>query len=150
MDKNFDSYRKAFEDAQSELEELLEEDSLLAERRGKIMLRSESLRKISESIGSLLGENLSKQAVGLTDTIRNLLGMDAGTWYSATNVRTYLRNEEFPIDDYQQPLAVIHTTLKRLQDQGEILSQEMDGKAYYRWDGPPLMDVGVTDDDIPF
>ena len=54
MDKDFDSYRKAFEDAQSELEELLEEDSLLAERRGKIMLRRKAFAKSLRVLGPFL------------------------------------------------------------------------------------------------
>ena len=148
MEKNADSYREAFEDVQSELEDLLEEDSRLADRRGEIKYRTESLRKIGESLGLLLGENVSEEAIGLTGAIRELLKENRDVWYSAITVRRFLREKEFPVDDYKQPLAVIHTTLKRLQEQGEILSAESDGKTFYKWDGP--FDVGVTEDDIPF
>ena len=148
MDKNVNSYREAFEDVQSELEDLLEEDSRLADRRGEIKYRTESLRKTGESLGLLLGENVSEEAIGLTDAIREFLKENRDNWYSAISVRRFLREKEFPVDDYKQPLAVIHTTLKRLQEQGEIKPGEGDGKTFYKWDGP--LDVGVTDDDIPF
>ena len=149
MDENADSYRKAFEDVQSELEDILEEDSRLADRRGEIEHRTESLRKTGEGLGLLLGENVSKETIGLTDAIRELLKENRDDWYSAIFVRHFLRKKEFPVDDYKQPLAVIHTTLKRLQEQGEIKLVESDktgGKTFYKWDG----DVEISDDDIPF
>ena len=148
MDKNADSYREAFEDVQSELEDLLEEDSGLADRRGEIKYRTERLRKTGESLGWLLGENVSAEAIGLTDAIRELLKENRDDWYSAIDVRRLLREKEFPVDDYKQPLAVIHTTLKRLQEQGEIKPGERGGKTFYKWDG--RLEVGITDDDIPF
>ena len=148
MGKNADSYREAYEDVQSELEDLLEEDSRLADRRGEIKYRTESLRKTGESLGLLLGENVSEETIGLTGAIRELLKENRDGWYSAISVRRFLREKEFPVDDYKQPLAVIHTTLKRLQEQGEIKPGESDGKTFYKWDGP--FDVGDTDDDIPF
>ena len=148
MDRNVNSYREAFEDVQSELEVLLEEDSRLADRRGEIKYRTESLRKTGESLGLLLGENVSEEAIGITDAIRELLKENRDTWYSAIAVRRVLRKKEFPVDDYSQPLAVIHTTLKRLQEQEEIKPGERDGKTFYKWDEP--FDSGLTDDDIPF
>ena len=47
-------------------------------------------------------------------------------------MRAFLRKEEFPIDDYTNPLAVIHTTLKRLHAQNELQSWERHGKTWYR------------------
>ena len=146
MDKNAASYRETFENVQSELEDLLEEDSRLADRRGEIKYRTERLRKTGESLGWLLGENVSAKAIGLTDAIRELLKENRDDWYSAIDVRQLLRGKKFPVDDYKQPLAVIHTTLKRLQEQGEIKPGERDGKTFYKWDEE--IEVGITDEDV--
>ena len=144
-----DSYRQSFEDAQAELEKLLTEESELQDRLVIIRTRSEDLRKTIVSLGALLGEIGTEGKIGLTDAIRQELREHEGSWFSALAVRNYLRKREFPIDEYKQPLAVIHTTLKRLQEQGEVAPREKDGRTYYQWDGPQL-DAGVTEDDIPF
>ncbi len=147
-----DTYRETFENAKKDLENLLEEDSQLVvrreeiqSRREEIQSRTESLRKILDSVGGLLGENHSEQQVGLTDAIRKQL-RGSNRAHSAVQVRNILKTAGFPIDDYKQPLAVIHTTLKRLQEQSEIKSSDHAGRTYYYWDGPSE----VTDEEIPF
>ena len=148
MDKEVDSYRQAFEDARAELEALLEEESFLEERRAEIKYRTEGLRKTVDNLGLLIGENSSEQAVGITDAIRELIKENTKYWFSAPLVRMFLRKREFPVDEYKQPLAVIHTTLKRLQDQGELKSEDHDGRTRYSWDEES--DLEISDDDIPF
>ena len=41
---------------------------------------------------------------------------------------------------------MIHTTLKRLENQSEVKAIEKNGKTFYKWDGPRE----ITRDDIPF
>ena len=144
-----DSYRQSLQDAKAELEANLIEEDVLRQHLRDNKTRSERLRKTVDSLSTLLGEIGTSQEIGLTDAIRELLKSQADNWLSALLVRHKLREKEFPIDDYKQPLAVIHTTLKRLQDQGQVTSDDFEGKSFYRWDAQQT-GVGVTDADIPF
>lgn len=141
------SYRQAFEDAKAEREECLAEEEQLVDRLSTARSRIESLNSTVDSLGVLLGETSTKGEVGLTDAVRELLKADK-LWWAPTAVRAHLKKKGFPINEYKQPLSVIHTTLKRLVDQGELKVSELKGKTHYKWDSD--REVGITDDDIPF
>lgn len=140
-------YKQALEAAKSEMEELLEEQADLERKLSAIGIRLDELRKISLSIGELLGEDYAPEAIGITDAIRKVLAAeDPGRYSSAIAVRGLLQKDGFKLDEYKNALAVIHTTMKRLEDQGELESISRGGKAYYR----VKEKTKITDEDIPF
>ena len=125
-----DTYRSTYEEAVDELGSLLNEQSRLETRIEEIRVRCMRLRKIIDSLGVLLGES---KDIGLTDAIREILEVLSFMSLTATDIRDQLHEREFPLDGYKQPVSVIHTTLKRLRDQGEIKSEVKDGKTCYIW-----------------
>ena len=141
-------YKDSLEAAQTEMEELLTEQSKIEQRLEFISARLNVLRKTVLSIGELLGEESEPQSVGITAAIRKVL-MDRrrenNSYISPLSVRTLLQKDDFPLSDYKNALAVIHTTLKRLEDQGELEVLSKSGKTYYR-----AKESMITDEDIPF
>ena len=137
-------YKKTLDGIRSELEDLLNQESELERRLTETRGRSEALGKSAQALAGLLGEYEEEESVGITDAIRKIVGYGEYVWQPIA-VRDRLQREEFPLDKYQNPLAVIHTTLKRLEGQGEVKAVEKNGKIYYKWIEPE-----ITDDDIPF
>ena len=140
-------YKDSLDAAKTEMETLLGEQTQIEQRLSYIEGRLQSLRKTVLSLGELVGEEFEPQTVGITEAIRKIL-RDAhdgrGLYMSPTGVRNALQKDSFPLSDYKNALAVIHTTLKRLEEQSEIESTTgKNGKAFYRW-------REITDEDIPF
>jgi hypothetical protein len=50
-------------------------------------------------------------------------------------LRNSLLKEGYDLGDQTNPLASIHSILKRLNESGEAEQTEVDGKAFYRWKG---------------
>jgi hypothetical protein len=70
--------------------------------------------------------------VGFTDAIREVLQEEPGVKYSApVHVRNALELRGFNIKKYKNPLASIHTILKRLEKSGEAKTIERDGRLMY-------------------
>jgi hypothetical protein len=129
-----DEYRRALEAATREYE------SLSAERR-RVDAR---LSELAHSIGTLT------RLCGFTPTV---------TWGMADACRTVLRNAKVPMTPadvrdrlsgigfdlatYANPLAAIHTTLKRLAEAEElkIVVISPTGKLAYSWHQPPKSDM---------
>ena len=80
-------------------------------------------------------EEEEPEATGITQAVRDLLRQHPNKWVSAPAVRDKLKSEGFPVDQYAQPLAVVHTTLRRLTNQGELESGNVEGAIRYRWSG---------------
>ena len=144
-------YRHTLEAARSEMEELLDEQGKLENRLLGISARLSVLNKTIVSVSELLGEDFEPQVVGITDAIRGVMKARSQShpdaFWSPSSVRTTLQKEKFRLEDYKNPLAVIHTTMKRLADQGELEARTAkDEKTYYRW----KKEMQVTDEDIPF
>ena len=138
-------YKETLDGIRAELEGLLDEELKLELRLREVRERSEALGKAAQGLAGLVGEE-EEESIGITDAIRETLKRDSDRVWTPRNVRIRLKMEKFPIEKYQNPLAVIHTTLKRLEVQGEVTLTKKDGKTYYKWDEP----TGITDDYIPF
>jgi hypothetical protein len=69
---------------------------------------------------------------GITEAIRKLYENNAVL--SPTLIRGLLTNAGF--EDTDNFLVVIHNTLKRMADNGELRPVEMEGKTAYEWVGP--------------
>ncbi|MGE0407604.1 MAG: hypothetical protein AB7O65_15020 [Candidatus Korobacteraceae bacterium] len=143
------NYRESLEAAKSEMEELLTEQGQIDQRLGYIVSRLNVLRKTVLSLSELVGEDAEPQAVGITAAIRKVLRArfeenEDAAYMSPVSVRQALQRDGFPLNEYKNALAVIHTTLKRLEDQDELeAATSPSNKTYYRW-------KKIADEDIPF
>lgn len=133
--------------ARGELDELLNEEAQIEFRLKEIRGRSEILRKAVLGLSALIGEDAEEESLGITDAIRGVVERRKEFMVSPMSVRGLLRSADFPVSKYKNALAVIHTTLKRLEEQGEVRPIEKDGKTYYQW---IERETAITDDDIPF
>ena len=126
VNENESAYRKALEAAELELENVIQERREAQNRLIQLRNRQKELEDTVESLNILLGEVFSDSKMGITDAIRKSLSNRQGQWFSPMSVRIILKDDGFPIeaDTYSNPMAVIHTTLKRLLKQGELKSKE--------------------------
>ncbi len=78
-------------------------------------------------------EQLVADPPGFTDSIRNVLKAHPAHPVSATDVRDMLAKAGFNLSAYSNPLASIHTILKRLAERGELTTSVKNEQTYYRW-----------------
>ena len=88
--------------------------------------RAEELQKLEQVIAG---------PPGFTDAVRSVLRSNPGYSATATRVRDMLINSGFSLNSYSNPLASIHTILKRLAERGEAAPTVNNGEVYYRWIG---------------
>lgn len=146
------AYKNTLEIARAEFEQLITEESELQTRLEWNRNRQAGLKKTIDSLSALVGEDSDAGIPGISDAIRTVLfeqhGADKRIVLMPTGIRNRLVSAGFDLGNYKNPMAVIHTTLKRLEDQGEVEAVETkDRKTGYRW--VPKVG-GVTDDDVPF
>jgi hypothetical protein len=124
---------------------------LCSQRLHKLVAKREKLNAEIERISELLTANANflpaeqkaeqllqlEQLVadppGFTDSVRQVLR--ANRWAEATPiaVRDMLAKAGFNLSAYTNPLASIHTILKRLAERGEVTASMNDGQVCYRW-----------------
>lgn len=139
------SYAKAFDDAIAEIRQLLDKRAQMNERlfelRETVRALAHSLnqdRKRKEQLMHTLDE-LSVFTPRLTDAVKDAL-------YSALNSRGHRRMpaiqvkelmevRRFDFSNFPNPLASVHSTLRRLADQGSIGSTVRMGATVYFWNG---------------
>lgn len=138
-------YKDTLEAAREEMNNLLEEETAISARLIVIRQRTNILRKTIISVGDLLGEDREPETAGVTDAIREVLRSRPDAYYSPTAVRTTLKSAGFPLENYKNFLAVIHTTLKRLEDKDEVETMTENNRTLYRWN-----EKAIRDEDIPF
>ena len=133
---------------------------LLAERDTWMRRRDEAAGQISKigaliratvrmlppqqaSLGERVLEEIDERPLGLTEGLRLCLMTETDEWQSPMQLREALKNLGFSFEAYRaNPLASIHTTLKRMADDLEVKGGE--GQRVYRLkgtrigSGPPL------------
>ena len=127
-----DDYHRALDAATKEYE------TLAAERR-RIDQR---LTELSHSIGTLtrLCGYTPTVTWGLTDACRTVLRTSTFPMTPA-EVRDRLTGIGFDLATYSNPLAAIHTTLKRLTEADELKQTVLAGKIRYIWFQAPKADM---------
>jgi hypothetical protein len=70
---------------------------------------------------------------GFTDSVRNALRNNPSYSANAVGVRDMLMKAGFDMSGYSNPLASIHTILKRLAQRGEVSITVVSGEPFYRW-----------------
>jgi hypothetical protein len=80
---------------------------------------------------------------GLTDAVREVLKSD-NYYFSPVEIRDSLKAKNYDIGKYKNPLASIHTILKRLTYQKQVVEGTREGRTTYRW-----ANVKEIDEDMP-
>jgi hypothetical protein len=125
-----DSYRKAFDDAVKELGGLLEEREGIEARAHQLDTRIFTLKELIEGLAIMCEVDVAKThpylftenlqpTPGFTNAVRQVV--QSGKFFRApVDIRDELQRRGFKLEKYKNPLASIHTILKRLYEQGEI------------------------------
>jgi hypothetical protein len=106
-----ESYRRALEDALREYEQILQQRAELDVRRAQLLQTIGTLSRLCKLVPTV--------PLGLTDACRMALRA-AGHPLTAAEIRDHLGAMGFEWSAYSNPLASIHTVLKRLQQAGEV------------------------------
>ena len=124
------------EDYRRALEAAVREYEALGEQRQQIDRRLAELAQTMSTLSRLCGI-VPTVSVGLTDACRLVLH-GAGLAMSPTEVRERLKSFGFDLTRYTNDLAAVHTTLKRLNDAGELrfVARPGTGEKAYVWDRP--------------
>jgi predicted nucleic acid-binding Zn-ribbon protein len=118
-------YRETLRAAQQEFADLITQRKAIDERLVK-------LSKTIASIQGLLRGNSSRAEIALkfTDGCRYVLH-GSRTPKTPREIRDDLIAIGFAVEEYQNVLASIHTTMKRLAQRGEVRSVKANGKTAY-------------------
>jgi hypothetical protein len=110
-------FRIAYSSAKRELERIKEEEKNLAIRRAQLQ---ETVRALSPLV---FNERLDVNSLSLSNAIRLIF---SGTEHLLTplEVRGKLRDLGFNLEQYENPLANIHTALNRMAESEELTRQD--------------------------
>jgi hypothetical protein len=132
-----DDYRRALEAAAKEYEALGAERQRIDKRLGELAQTISTLSRLCGIVPTV--------PWGLTDACRMVV-RNAGVPMTPAEVRDRLQGVGVDLSTYANALAAIHTTLKRLNDTGELRSISAHGlargsvaspKVAYVWNRPP-------------
>ena len=123
-------------DLESHIQERNRIDVEIAKLKGTARVLSEMLEENEEQArrwNAILGW-ASLNAPNLTDSIRAMLRGSGKQGATAIGTRDRLQDVGFDFSGFTNPLASVHTTLKRLFGKGELVyGNERDGKPVYVW-----------------
>jgi hypothetical protein len=124
------------EDYRRALEAAVREYEALGEQRQQIDRRLAELAQTMSTLSRLCGI-VPTVSVGLTDACRLAL-RGAGLPMTPVEVRDRVRAFGFDLTRYTNDLAAVHTTLKRLNDAGELrfIARPGTNEKAYVWDRP--------------
>jgi hypothetical protein len=122
-------YKSSFENARAELARVQERKLALGQELEQCDKQIVALIQAMRAIAPLVGEkppdlpasDAEMVAGGMTDCIRVIL-KKAAEPLTASEIRESLASIGFEMDSYSNPLATIHTVLRRLAESGEVES----------------------------
>lgn len=132
----------------------------LAMKRSELHRLESDVRRLESTVMALTALTGKPQdidvAAGITEAVKQAIRIQAPTGLFPTTVKLRLEEAGFPFQDMKNPMASIHSVLKRLEQSGFIRrSAADDGKTAYFWKGgqkgrrkPPLTNEDGSD--IPF
>jgi hypothetical protein len=117
-------YSSWYHNAKAELAKVYQEKAGLEQALADCDTRIEALTRTIAALAPLVGEKAptSAPAVGMTDAIRAILAQAEGA-LSAGEIRERLEALGFDMASYSNPLATVHTILRRLTESEEISVQ---------------------------
>ena len=126
----------SLEDYRRALEAAVREYEALGEQRQQIDRRLAELAQTMSTLSRLCGI-VPTVSVGLTDACRLVL-RGAGLPMTPVEVRDRVKAFGFDLTRYTNDLAAVHTTLKRLNDAGELrfIARPGTNEKAYIWDRP--------------
>ena len=131
-------YRAALDAATKELETLSAQRAELDRRIGQLMQTVGHLMRLCGWVPTM--------QMGLTDGCRWVL-RSAGSPLTAVEVRAQMAAMGIDLSRYENDLAAIHTTLKRLGDAGEVrFIPQPWGKPAYQWIAGAIPKARTIDD----
>jgi hypothetical protein len=139
-------YRSWYQNAKAELLKLQEEKAELGRALADHDRQIAALIQTMNAIAPLLGEEPLESDTpppGMTDSIRGILA-EAKEPLSAAEIRDRLAAMGFDLNSYSNPLATIHTVLKRLVESGEAEMKEADGAKRFAPAGKRGYVMGLT------
>ena len=136
-----DDYRDALKRAKSELDELINQRTVLEGRVKALQLTIQGLSILTEETdhSQRLPQEAFDDSVGITDAIRTVL-QQSKMPMTAPQIRDALLDRGYDTERYASILTVIHNTVKRMQEQKEILTIGTDTGRFLGWRylDPPL------------
>ncbi|HXG90671.1 MAG TPA: hypothetical protein VNJ02_20320 [Vicinamibacterales bacterium] len=127
-----DTYAAALEAARREL---------ASKKTDLLRLEAEVLRlqRTVSALSALVDQPKLDVKSGLTEAVKTALQMVSPAGQYPTTVRLKLEEAGFSFADMANPMASVHSILKRLEAQGFARTSQIDGKAAYFWeaDAPP-------------
>ena len=139
-------YPTLYQDAKAELLKLQEEKAELGRALEDRERQIAALIQTLNAIAPLVGEESIEAEMppsGMTDSIRGILS-DSGDPLSAAEIRDRLATMGFDMKSYFNPLATIHTVLRRLTESGEAETQETDGVKKFATARKKGYAIGIT------
>jgi hypothetical protein len=116
-------YADALAGARKELDELLQKRADLDKRISTLQITIEGLAALSDPAkpadAAPEAQQLDLQELGITDAIRAVL-RESRVHMTAPQIRNSLVDRGYNVDRFASILTVIHNTVKRMHDQGEI------------------------------
>jgi len=108
-------HRQSYEAAKQELEDLARESQMLSDRLNWIGQRRQHLEASLKALLPLLEETPGQDLgdVGITEMCRMILER-THSWMTAQDVRDYLNRMGISIEGYTNPMAVLHSILRRV------------------------------------
>jgi hypothetical protein len=136
--KNKEDYKVIIQTALEELHELEAERLQIESRHEEITERIKHLRELLGVLSRMykidipgITSKSSLADLNLIDAIRTVLRLSVEP-LTPVEIKEWLKDAEFDIDKYSNPLAVIHTTLKRMDKNAEVKEETKKGKKTYR------------------
>lgn len=137
-----DTYRKALESANSELDELLGQQEQIARRIAQLRQTVGSLSPLvvgSENAKAVGDATPYLDKSGLTDVVRDVLRASDKP-LRPLQVKEGLERIGFDLTVYKNAMAAVHTVLKRLVENGEAKSTTAGGQTLYQWSSGRLQE----------
>lgn len=141
-----DQYRETLKALEQELDTLQAEQEQLFEQReliaDQLVEKAKRIKSVEETIASfqrLCGIQPTRRVrfstdlarFGLTEAVRAVM-KKATDWMTAIDVRKQMLENGFDDGKYDNLLASVHVTLKRLANTDELLRKEVEGKTAYK------------------
>jgi hypothetical protein len=131
------NYKVTMRMLMEDLSDLLQKKESLEDRLQEVIERIATVREAAWGMKDLSGIDPDKEYphlfsteaipdVGFTDAIREVFRARPGVGLTPVGVRNKLKERGFKLENYTNPLASIHTILKRLEKQDELHSWQDD------------------------
>src|SRR5438045_3861677 len=137
-------HKKSLSAALQEISNLIKERDQLESHVERLNKQIGDLTQAVEALGPLCDVDVKKEypdlfwdavepEIGLTDAVRKIMSTRPIEGYSAVALRDKLTESGFDMDKYTNPMANIHTILKRLVRSSAVNTLDDEGRTYYIW-----------------